>query len=166
MNISQEVMETVKGRCKANEAFAAILRECYGRKADTCPETRATAFDDWLGFVIDHVAGMITDTSPDAVYDALHFQTAGDANTVSFAVDVAGDGFETDTNTYVEDGTVYTALWIKGGDHGETMKESNKFAARFRALGYAVEEPWVDPDDDADITVNAYLDFDKARRVQ
>ena len=118
-------------------------------------------FKEWVEKLADELVGAIHEdkhVTVENLVTALKVQAMGDANAIRFSNRAAKEGWQTDINSYLEEGVVYAAVWLHGNDPKATEKKADAIAAKFRKLGYSASV-WVDEEDDHDVTVNACLDF-------
>ena len=135
------------------------LKEWFKKKG-ACPDPEVKDFVEWVERRLDYLAGHMGECriTVDSLVTALKVQAVGDVNALALAEEAKREGWETDTNCYVEEGVVWASVWLSGKDAKATEKRADAMAAKFRDLGYATDV-WVDEEDDKDVTVNACLDF-------
>lgn len=147
----------------ADTALQGSLREWHMHKGAFSSVASDYCFDDWIYWMLGEMSdGVGVDypefPTPDALAAALRIQAMGDVVSVK-AADIAEQaGFVTDVNCHVEDGIVYSSIWLKGKDAEGVKKYADDLSDKFKRLGYSAEVS-VDEEDDHEVFVNAQLDF-------
>lgn len=160
--ISKETVDNAKIRILADEDLTKSLKEFHRRKGNLPTADRGKTFVKWLDGMIQHIADMIpAPATPDRIYEGMKVQSIGDA--VALKVEdllVSKKGVrQTDTNCYVEEGGIHSAIWINGEDAVAANNWAEFASGYLTAKGYAVDL-WVDEEDASEVTVNASIDFD------
>lgn len=163
--LPRDLMDGITGLALSDRGLRSALRQWHERQGSLPTDWQGKSFHDWLDSLICHVATQIwttcdaTHTFPNEneVLCALRIQAIGD----QFALDEAKaaiKSFETDVNCYVEEGVVFSSIWLKGADEKEVEAEAERIAHKMNAAGYSAEV-WVDEEDAREATVNAQMDF-------
>lgn len=125
-------------------------------------------FEDWLRIRIEDMEKGIHDDnllSPANLVKALEVNAIGDPIAVKCAANMEKKNIQSDINCYVEEGMVYSSVWIKHMVIDYVKELAEKCAAKFREKGYAVDV-CVNEEDASEITVNGTIDFDKYLELQ
>lgn len=169
--LSRDSIEHVRKLALIDEVLNRTLREWH-RKQGTLPlDRQGKPFIEWVDCLICHCAKQIatwcdaTRPLPDDndILCALKVNAIGDV----FALNeekTARKSFQTDINCYVEEGVVYSSIWLKGADSNAVSDEADRIADRLKFAGYAAET-WIDEEDDHEVTVNAQIDFPLYREM-
>lgn len=159
MNTSLKMVKAARAKAMMSAPLRNGLKEWFKKKG-ACPDPEVKDFVEWVERRLDYLAGHMGECriTVDSLVTALKVQAVGDVNALALAEEAKREGWETDTNCYVEEGVVWASVWLSGKDAKATEKRADAMAAKFRDLGYATDV-WVDEEDDKDVTVNACLDF-------
>ena len=165
LELPRGALEHVRKLALIDEVLNRTLREWH-RKQGTLPlDWQGKPFVEWVDCLIGHVAKQIatwcdaTRPIPDDkdVLCALKVNAIGDELALS-EEKTARKSFQTDINCYVEEGVVYSSIWMKGVDPKAVSEEADRIAERMRLAGYSAET-WIDEEDEHEVTVNAQIDF-------
>lgn len=165
LRLPKDMIDGVSGMALSDRDLESALRRWHQWPDSLPTDWQGEPFHDWLDSLICHVATQIWATCDSArpipdekdVLDALRLQAIGDP----FALDeakTARKSFETDVNCYVEEGVVFSNIWLKGTDEKAVEAEADRIAQKMNAAGYSAEV-WVDEEDAREATVNAQMDF-------
>ena len=161
MNTDKKTLEAARQKAMMDAQLRKALEEWFARKG-ACPNPEITDFGKWVENLADNLAGEIRDVrqvTVDNLVTAIKVQAVGDETAIRLAHDAADDGWETDTNCYVEEGFVYASVWLGGKDDAKaTEKKANEIGAEFRKIGYSVTV-WTDEETDKEVTVHARIAF-------
>jgi len=152
-------MRAVKARAMKSSTIRKELKDWFVR--DQCLPNSERDFGKWLNSLIDGVARGIHEEcliSVDNLLEGLKVQVVGDSLALHHAEKAAREGYETDTNCYIEEGVVYASVYLSGEDAEATRKRAEQMAEDFRKSGYAAEAI-VDDEEERDYFVNAQIDF-------
>lgn len=103
--------------------------------------------------------------SPANLLKALEVNALGDPLALKYAAVLEKKKVQSDTNCYVEDGKVYSHVWIKHMVVSYANELAEEVAAKFRENGYSADL-WHDMEDSSEVTVCASIDFDKYVELQ
>lgn len=139
------------------------LCEWHERRGDALLQAQDRRFSDWLTCMLLDMSDRIGVCYPEfpsagQIVEALRVNAIGDFVAVKASEIEERAGMESDINCYVEDGIVFSRIWIKGADSASTRERAESLAAKLNGLGYSAEV-YVDEEDDCEATVNAQLDF-------
>lgn len=163
--LSRDSIEHVRKLALIDEVLNRTLREWH-RKQGTLPlDWQGKPFIEWVDCLICHCAKQIatwcdaTRPLPDDndILCALKVNAIGDVFALS-EEKTARKSFQTDINCYVEEGVVYSSIWLKGVESKAVSDEADRIADRLKFAGYSAET-WIDEEDDHEVTVNANIDF-------
>ena len=160
MNTNMNTVKETAKRAMRSATLSKALREWFNRKG-ACPDPEVKEFREWVERRADQLAADIRDdkiVNADNLFIALQVQAIGDSNAIRFAAEAARDGFNADTNCYVEEGMVHANVWLEHKLAACAKARAEKVAEEFRKMGYS-SEVWVDELDDTNVTVYACLDF-------
>ena len=155
-------MKTIKAaRAKAmmSSPLRCRLKEWFAKKG-ACPDPEVKDFVEWVERRIDYLAGHMGNCrkTVDSLLTALRVQAVGDPYAVYLAECAEDSGFKTDINCYVEEGRVWSSVWLSGEDAKKTENMADNIAKSIRLLGYDADI-WIDEEDEHEVTVNASIDF-------
>jgi len=159
MNAPQNVIEHALWLVACDAALMTMLHEWYVRDLGI-PGTGRLPFNGWIRERLDYMAGNLgsLNVSAEDMSDALRINATGDVVAVAESIDAKEHGFKSDVNCYVEEGVVFSSLWLKGFDVKATVDRAEDAEKRFRSVGYSAEV-YVDENDSHEVTVNAQIDF-------
>ena len=161
MNTNMNMLTAVRQKAMMSAPLRKALEGWFNRKG-ACPNPEITDFGKWVENLADILGGAIHDdkqVTVDNLVTALKVQAVGDETAIRLARDAEKDGWDSDTNCYVEEGVVYASVWLGGKDDAKaTEKKAAEIGEEFRKMGYAVDV-WIDEEDDKEVTVNACIDF-------
>jgi hypothetical protein len=143
-------------------SLKGALRDWHASKGCLPDGDRHKKFDEWLRDLIRYIADQFKEVDPEPVriVKALEVNAIGDKMALYLASHMARErGMATDTNCYMEEGVVFSNVWLKGDNPGMVKTYAVDVANRFRSAGYSAEI-WVDEEDDHEVTINAQIDFD------
>lgn len=146
---------------KLKEALKAWHRE------DRAKGFGNSNFEDWLRIRIADMENCMPDTmlSPANLLKALEVNALGDPLALKCAAVLEKKKVQSDTNCYVEEGKVYSHVWIKHMVVSYANELAEEVAAKFRENGYSAEV-WHDMVDSSEVTVCASIGFDKYVELQ
>ena len=159
MNASQQTIDHALWLVACDAAFMTMLHEWYVRDLGI-PGTGRPPFNGWIREKLDSIAGNLhaLNARAEDISDALRINATGDVLAVAESIDAKEHGFKSDVNCYVEEGVVFSSVWIRGFDVKATIDRAEDVARRFRSVGYCAEV-YVDEEDAHEVTVNAQIDF-------
>ena len=146
-------------------ALGDSLRSWYSHKGEVHPACREYDFSDWLIWMIGEMSDKVGIDYPEYPDEkqlvlALRICSIGDPIALAAADAARKNGFESDINCYVEDGVVYSSVWVKGDGRCAVEEYAYELAYRIGSLGYS-HDVHVDDEDDREATLNASIDFNK-----
>lgn len=159
-----QTIEKVVSLTREDKAFDAALHDWHERKIYLSPKVADKTYDDWLRTIIVDLAGNIGivmkpfNPDPSGIAMALRINAIGDDLALEEAHLAAEDGFESDANSYVEEGVVNSNVWIRIADPDKTLARAKDICASFSDSGYSAEIV-PDPGDARGATVMATIDF-------
>lgn len=161
MNASMVTIQAAEMLALQDTSLQAALHDWHNHKGRLEAEDRDKPFDRWLRDLLislsDHMKE--TDPEPSRIVKALEINAVGDKLALYWAAQMArGHGLQTDTNCYVEDGMVYSSVWLKGDEPAWVKIHAEEVAGEFQKAGYATDI-CVDEEDDREVTINASIDF-------
>lgn len=147
----------------SDEPLLVSLKEWHAHKGNVAPGTEDYNFDDWLVVMLGEMSDRVGVDYPEfptseQLVHALRVNSIGDFVAVRASEIAKRDHLESDINCYVEDGIVYSSIWLKSGEASRTKAYADKLAEKLRRLGYSAEG-CIDEEDSREVTVNAQLDF-------
>ena len=147
----------------ADSALQSSLREWHMHKGTFSSVASDYCFDDWVYWMLGEMSDRVGVNypefpTPDALAAALRIHAAGDFVVVKAAEIAEQAGFMIDVDCHVNDGIVFSSIWMKGRDAESTKKHADDLADKLERLGYSAEV-LVDDEDDHEVFVNAQLDF-------
>lgn len=159
----KDTLERARRLAIDDESLHRALRAWHMTDAKRMAPSRFTAFGEWLDNMIEYMSGQIAKwydgVNPPAedVVCALRVNAEGDflaeyleEKTTRFCI--------TDANCYVEDGIVYSNVWMRSEYREMTYDKANEVSRQFRSVGY-LEEVRVEEEDAREATVCAQIDF-------
>jgi len=160
MNAPQIEIEHALWLVTCDAAFMTTLHECYLRDRGIVGSARLP-FDGWIRERLDCMAGKLGSlkVSAEDMSAALRINATGDVLAVAEEIDARDHGFNSGVSCYVEEGVVFSSLWLRGFDVKATMDRAKDAEKRFRSVGYSAEV-YVDENDPHEVTVNAQIDLD------
>lgn len=162
MNVSNGKISRAMILVVGDPALMVSLHEWYTRYRLCIQGRDALSFDRWIRERLDDMARNLNYpyVSAEDMSEALRINSAGDAIAVTESISAREDGFKSDVNCYVEEGVVFSGVWLRGVHIMDTMDRAEDIASRFRLVGYSAEL-YVDERDAHEVTVNAQIDFDR-----
>jgi hypothetical protein len=139
------------------------LREWFNKKGRSPLCTMEYGFGDWVVWLLCTMSDRLGIDYPefptsDQMVDAVRVNAIGDFVAVKAGWLAKRAGFESDIDCYVEDGIVYSCIWLKGSNAKKTEKYADGLAERLNRIGYSAETS-IDEEDDREVYVNAQIDF-------
>lgn len=124
-------------------------------------------FETWLRSRLAEIGADIEGCkiSPYSLVKAIEVNALGDPLALKYAAGLEKKKVQSDTNCYVEEGKVYSHVWIKHMVVDYANELAEEIAAKFREKGYSAEL-WHDKEDSSEVTVCASIDFDKYVELQ
>lgn len=167
MNTNKTMLEAARQKAMMDAPLRKALEEWLINEESFnlkwgFPGPGITDFGEWVENRADILAGEILDVKQvtvDNLVTALRVHAIGDGTAIRLARGAEEDGWDADTNCYVEEGVVYATVWLGGKDDAKaTEKKADEIGAEFRKIGYAVDV-FVDEEDDKEVTVHASIAF-------
>ena len=164
MNVSNEAISRAMVLVISDPALMASLHEWYMRYRHCIQVRDGLSFGRWIRERLDDMARNLNYpyVIPEDMFEALRVNSAGDAMAVAESIAAKEHGFNSDVNCYVEEGVVFSSLWLRGFDVKATIDRAEDAEKRFRSVGYGAEL-YVDEQDAHEVTVNAQIDFYRYR---
>ena len=161
MNARKKMIEAARGKAMKSGTLRKALQDWFWREGRPYPEIMGfyTWLDKELGFLATMIAHA-TKVTVDNLVAGLKVNAIGDPLAVKCSAALEKKNIQTDINCYVEEGKVYSSVWIKHMVLDYVNEKAEEVAGKFREKGYSVNM-WVDEEDASEITVNACIDFDK-----
>ena len=139
------------------------LADWWRHKGKLPSEEAGLGFIDWICKKIDDaddcLSAHVGEAPPGELVEVLRVNAVGDPIALETIDDSKEEGFKSDVDCYVEDGVVYSSVWLAGLSADEAYDRAKTIAKTFRSHGYATDI-YVDEEDDTEVTVNASVDFD------
>ena len=159
MNAHQNVIEHALLLVACDAALMTMLHEWYVRDIGI-QGNGILPFNGWIRDKLDYIARNLHTLNAGAedISAALRINATGDVLAVIESIDAKENGFKSDVNCYVEEGVVFSSLWLKGLDVKATIDRAEDAEKHFRNVGYS-SEVYVDENDPHEVTVNAQIDF-------
>lgn len=157
-------VERVVELTREDPAFDSALHDWYDRKIYLSSKVADKSYDDWLRTIIVELSGNLGivmrpfNPDPSGIALALRVNAIGDGLALDESKRAEDDGFESDSNCYVEDGVVNSNVWIRIADPDKTLARAKDICASFSDSGYSAEIV-PDPGDARGATVMATIDF-------
>lgn len=155
-NTNETTINIAAGIALKDKELEASLREWFGKKG-VCPFPEKTDFAEWLGAMLDMMAGNIPNRSPSNIVIALRVNTVGVRYISEIAKSAEDNGFKTDVNNYCEGEFVYSSVWIDGKTKDENFKKAEEIEEKMKEFGYDAE--WLPDDEDDSVTVYGRMSF-------
>ena len=161
MNVPIQTIDHALWLVACDPAFMTMLYDWYVRDFGI-PGSRRLPFDGWIREKLDAMAGCLhsQDVKAEDMASALRINATGDVIAVVESIDAKAHGFNSDVNCYVEEGVVFSSVWLRGFDAKSTIDRAEEVEKRFKNAGYATDI-YVDENDKTSrsVTVNAQIDF-------
>lgn len=165
LELPRDSIDHVRKLALIDEVLNRALREWHSKQGSLPLDWQGKPFIEWVDCLIGHVAKQIatwcdaTRPLPDDndILCALRVNAIGDVFAL-YEEKTARKSFQTDINCYVEEGIVYSSIWLKGVDSNAVSEEADRIAGRMNSAGYSAET-WIDEEDEHEVTVNAQIDF-------
>ena len=160
MNASIATIEAAEKMVARNTALQAALRDWHRHKGQLNAADRDKPFDKWLRDLLFYLSDQVkeVDPAPDKLVAALKINAIGEDLALLWAYEMSQNGLQTDINCYVEEGVVFSNLWLCDSEKVAVKMYAEEVAGKFREAGYSAEV-WVDEEDEREVTVNAQIDF-------
>lgn len=160
--IGQETLREAFNLTLETKALVDSLAEWWRHKGKLPSDEANLCLFDWICHKIDDTAycigARVEDPPPMEIVEALCINAIGDPVALDTVVPSIGEGFQTDTNCYVQDAIVYSSVWLGCLAADKVYDRAKAIAEIFRSYGYATDI-YVDEEDDTEVTVNASVDF-------
>lgn len=162
---NRDTVERAREMALRDEELNRNIRWWHRRKGALLPSERRKPFMEWLDGIIEHLSDQI-----DRWYDAPNELPPAEDIVCALRVNAEGDFLalyqeesaqsccQTDVNCYVEEGVVYSDIWLRSDYRELTYDKAVEIADRLRGIGYAAEV-CVDEEDAHEATVCAQIDF-------
>lgn len=159
MDAKIEMVQGAEKLAMADKELVKALKKWHKHDSKLSAAAEGQKFEDWLKGMLVFMAGNVGDkATPVKVVEALRVNAMGDPLARFVSRNAIHDGFKSDINCYVEEGMVYSNVWLKGKTAAEAKERADRLAKVLPKAGYSVEV-WIDPEDDAEVTVSASLGF-------
>lgn len=142
-------------------ALSGALHDWHAHKGRLAAADQRKSFEQWLLEQIQYTDLGVQDIDPcpEVLVKALEICAIGDKLALYLAADAQREhGVDTDTNCYVEEGVVFSNVWLRADNAAWAKIYAEEIADKFNKAGYSAEV-WVDEEDDRECTVNAQIDF-------
>ena len=165
LELPRDTIDHVRKLALTGEVLNRAIREWHSKQGSLPYDGQCKPFIEWVDCLIGHAARQIATwcdaTRPLPDYNdilcALRVNAIGDVFAL-YEEKTARKSFQTDVNCYVEEGVVYSNIWLKGVDREAVSDEADRIADRMNSAGYSAET-WIDEEDEHEVTVNAQIDF-------
>lgn len=159
MNAPQNVIEHALWLVACDAALMTMLHEWYVRDLGI-PGAGRLPFNGWIRERLDCMAGSLglLNVSAEDMSDALRIYATGDVLAVAESIDAKEHGFKSNANCYVEEGVVFSSVWLRGVYVNATIDRAEDAKKRFMSVGYSAEV-YVHENNSPEATVNAHIDF-------
>lgn len=162
VNTIKKMVQGARAKALKSAPLRKALMNWFKLKGN-CPYPEITDFGKWVEELLYHIGDMIKEeknVTIDNLVAGLKVNAIGDPLAVKCSAELEKKNIQTDINCYVEEGKVYSSVWIKHMVLDYVNEKAEEVAGKFREKGYSVDM-WVDEEDASEITVNAWIDFDK-----
>lgn len=163
MTVNHETIRSALKRARQEPALDMSLHNWWQHQVTLPTDLRGKSFGVLLIDLLNELSTTIEEVfhgeqTAENIVDVLRIHAIGDPLAIRLAEDAEQDGFGTDTNCCVEDGFVYTNVYLHHEDPKKTKARASQVCDAFTEAGYYADV-WVDEEDDHDVTVNAKLAF-------
>lgn len=162
---NKETVEYARKIALCDEVLNRNIRWWHRRQGSMPLADRGKPFIEWLDWTIEHLSYQI-----DRWYDIPKELPPAEDLVCALRVNAEGDFLAlyqekkaksccmTDVNCYVEEGVVYSNIWLRSDYADLTYDKAREIAEQFRKVGYSAEVI-VEDDDNREATVCAQIDF-------
>ena len=162
---NKETVEYARKLALCDEVLNRNIRWWYRRQGSMPLADRGKTFIEWLDWTIEHLSDQI-----DMWYDVPKEIPPAEDIVCALRVNADGDFLAlyqekkaksccmTDVNCYVEEGIVYSNIWLRSDYADLTYDKAREIAEQFRKVGYSAEVI-VEEEDNREATVCAQIDF-------
>lgn len=162
---NKETVEYARKLALCDEVLNRNIRWWHRRQGSMPLAERGKPFIEWLDWMIEHLSYQI-----DRWYDIPKEIPPAEDLVCALRVNAEGDFLAlyqekkaksccmTDVNCYVEEGVVYSNIWLRSDYADLTYDKAREIAEQFRNVGYSAEVI-VEDEDNREATVCAQIDF-------
>lgn len=162
---NKETVEYARKLALCDEVLNRNIRWWHRRQGSMPLADRGKPFIEWLDLMIEHLSYQI-----DRWYDIPKEIPPAEDLVCALRVNAEGDFLAlyqekkaksccmTDVNCYVEEGVVYSNIWLRSDYADLTYDKAREIAEQFRKVGYSAEVI-VEDEDNREATVCAQIDF-------
>jgi acyl carrier protein len=162
---NKETVEYARKLALCDEVLNRNIRWWHRRQGSMPLGDRGKPFIEWLDWTIEYLSDQI-----DRWYDVPKELPPAEDIVCALRVNAEGDFLAlyqekkaksccmTDVNCYVEEGVVYSNIWLRSDYADLTYDEAREIAEQFRKVGYSAEVI-VEDEDNREATVCAQIDF-------
>lgn len=162
---NKETVEYARKLALCDEVLNRNIRWWHRRQGSMPLADRGKPFIEWLDWMIEHLSYQI-----DRWYDIPKELPPAEDLVCALRVNAEGDFLAlyqekkaksccmTDVNCYVEEGVVYSNIWLRSDYADLTYDKAREIAEQFRNVGYSAEVI-VEDEDNREATVCAQIDF-------
>lgn len=162
---NKETVEYARKLALCDEVLNRNIRWWHRRQGSMPLADRGKPFIEWLDWMIENLSYQI-----DRWYDVPKELPPAEDLVCALRVNAEGDFLAlyqekkaksccmTDVNCYVEEGVVYSNIWLRSDYADLTYDKAREIAEQFRKVGYSAEVI-VEEEDNREATVCAQIDF-------
>ena len=162
---NKETVEYARKLALCDEVLNRNIRWWHRRQGSMPLGDRGKPFIEWLDWTIEYLSDQI-----DRWYDVPKELPPAEDIVCALRVNAEGDFLAlyqekkaksccmTDVNCYVEEGVVYSNIWLRSDYADLTYDKAREIAEQFRKVGYSAEVI-VEEEDNREATVCAQIDF-------
>lgn len=162
---NKETVEYARKLALCDEVLNRNIRWWHRRQGSMPLADRGKPLIEWLDWMIEHLSYQI-----DRWYDIPKEIPPAEDLVCALRVNAEGDFLAlyqekkaksccmTDVNCYVEEGVVYSNIWLRSDYADLTYDKAREIAEQFRKVGYSAEVI-VEDEDNREATVSAQIDF-------
>lgn len=162
---NKETVEYARKLALCDEVLNRNIRWWHRRQGSMPLADRGKPFIEWLDWTIEYLSDQI-----DRWYDVPKEIPPAEDLVCALRVNAEGDFLAlyqkkkaksccmTDVNCYVEEGVVYSNIWLRSDYADLTYDKAREIAEQFRKVGYSAEVI-VEDEDNREATVSAQIDF-------
>lgn len=162
---NKETVEYARKLALCDEVLNRNIRWWHRRQGSMPLGDRGKPFIEWLDWTIEYLSDQI-----DRWYDVPKELPPAEDLVCALRVNAEGDFLAlyqekkaksccmTDVNCYVEEGVVYSNIWLRSDYADLTYDKAREIAEQFRKVGYSAEVV-VEDEDNREATVCAQIDF-------
>lgn len=162
-NLSYDTIDKALNRIFSSKLLTESLVDWWRHNGKLPTEETNLGFIDWICKKIndadDCLSAHVGEAPVGEIVEALRINAVGDPIALETIDDSKEEGFKSDVDCYVEDGVVYSSVWLAGLSADEAYDRAKTIAETFKSYGYSTDI-YVDEEDDTEVTVNASVDFD------